>query len=345
MSEFTSPSPAPIPAELATFEQQWSDTQYTVSGLEPAADLEDASTPDKLLLTNTIADIHNSERIDTAKQAMIEMIGRGSLQGVGLSLPEVSRNAGSELRSRMYMAKLMEDHPATAEAMIKNDIIGFHGGRSLALAGVIEKGALLSGRKLREAGLPAINGEHIYQHEKGQPTVSFSSLDETEAALYYAGSKNKNVKTPKDVLGELSIIKQALQEIIDASDVGDKLKQKVAAQIKDTENAEAELRERPNSLMSLMMRYDFPVMFGISGQYVKEAESRREKYDLLYGQRAIGEFQPAGDSVPLSALPVIAVPKQYIEAVNQVIAGENVQGVTIVPIEDLSQGERNPDFR
>lgn len=265
-----------------------------------------------------------------------------------LATDSVTRNAWEGVVIRERLARMSLESPTTYEAIRDGAVVGFHGTRSIALAGVLTHGALRSARRMQEDsdGSLMASGEH-YSSKGRQPRVSFSNLSDVQPPLSYSRAGNNRTYTAADRYEELQKRLETSEESLRkgwlSKEAGDTL-------VEGHRKSMEELTERPGSLASELLMNDFPVLFGVSDTFVRDAENGPEAAGFgggtITGQSAQAEFRPLASEVPLNALPVVAVPEDRIDLVKRLFA-QYQPGieVTIVPIEDIARAGGYADLQ
>lgn len=265
-----------------------------------------------------------------ARQILLE--GRIGEKKVGDE--RVARNGASEAEQRDYLAAMIIRDPESrmaAEAIVGNDVCGFHATDSVALSGILEAGGLRSTRLMRAEGLSVPTGEHTYQPPEGQGSISFCNLSRTKEILtQYAGPARVVRKKHGDVVADLD-------DMIASSEATDRASLS-AREISNLETGAADFAalrkkivEEPQSLVSTMAQVRFPVAFGVSRGPIDRAHPNR----LLSAASHLGEFRPAEEKVELSELPVVAVPREVVEPVKKLFEMFGYPDTRIVSLEAL----------
>lgn len=293
-------------------------------------------------------------------QSVGEIVRQGTDNGQSLEPCLVSRNADDQLDCRETLASWKVRQPAIYEAITAQNVVGFHGTRSATLAGLLEHGGLMSTRHSTGLGdkAPVMTaGEHIYQSPEGQKGVSFSNLAHLDSAGNYAGSGESHRRTPDEVVANLDYqITEFEKYARQFEATGGKMSAVMRSAAARIQKARQEFVTKPDSLASVLMKHDFPVMVGIDGTYIAEhpyyekrqsqpgtgdastAEYLDDRHRQVWlGVGDMGEFRPVGQFIPTEALPVVAVPAERVESV-QTLFKMHETPVTVVPIEDLLAG-------
>lgn len=282
-----------------------------------------------------IGSVQTNESLDEdTRGEAIEVLTKGTLSGAEIGSSYVNRNIVSEWNEREYLANMLmsgDQSKEAAKAIIEKGVCGFHSTRSQALAGMLESGALMSAYALNEKGHIMVTGEHYYQKPEGQDTISFSNLAESRnAALDHAGEHGVKVRAHETVLEDMRAAMNQMSELDDGSR-SDNIKQAVGRYQAAIQSLEA----NPDSLFAALNKHEFPVMVGISKDYIEESEDRREKSHLLRGVSHLGEFRPVDTEIPLAALPVVAVPAEVVAPVTELFRMFGHPDTKIVAFETL----------
>ena len=286
-------------------------------------------------LCSTAETIVSSDISQEQKDAAAEILLYGTLEGKEVGMPEVVRDGQSAVQERIWTAKLMASHPEVAQTVVEKEIAGFHATGSFALAGLIEEGALLSGRKLRESGKASVTGAHD-AHEDGQPSISFGALHATKHNVEaYGGQhrKRSHAEVSADLHGQIEGAKK-----MSADYAGNTKMHKILAGIvHNAELALSDYEHDPDSLAATMMRWQFPVAIGVNRSFVRAKEAERQHGSLRHGQSGdFAEFRPAADIIPIEALPVIAVPTDKMRPVSELLGKFGHAQVSVVSLESIA---------
>lgn len=319
-------------------EADWSPATYNVTpeGLQNTTGSR-LSDYHNQLLTNALASVREDVGTPEQKSAKTEILANGTLSGHEIGMPEVYRDAGAAVRDRIWMSRLVDSAPEAAQILAEREVVGFHATGSYALAGLIEGGALLSGRQLAESGKASISGAHD-SHVKGQGSISFGILSETQHNSEQWGDPDEVISSEEVIVKLKNDIDQSeslAQEFVE----GNKMRTQLQRLGNNMRQALAEFEAHPNSLAATMMRHKFPVAIGVSRSFVRQTEATRLSGDLLIGQSYYGEFRPAADALPINEVPVIAVPPEKIEPVRKLLALFNHEHVAVVSLEAMKLTE------
>lgn len=102
-----------------------------------------------------------------------------------------------------------------------------------------------------------------------------------------------------------------------------------------------ELIASPDSGDSSVSAQDYPVIFGIDREWVRDTVPEEAERRLISGSADMHEFRPFPDKVPLNRLPVIAVPFDRIEQTRVLLDRAGYRSTDLIATEDLvSNGAR-----
>ncbi len=267
-----------------------------------------------------------------------EILQTGKDGGVEVSYDGyVARNPTDETFVRLKMAELSVYSPNTYEALRDQHVIGFHGTRSVALAGMMRTGKLVSARIANQ--LPDVHmgtGEHYAQSVSGQDSISFSHMGALDTVGTYAGERTDVTHTPESLAMSL---RQTIAEAKAYDGPSDNIAEHIQAAGRRAEEALDILTNKPKGLEATLMLNDFPVMVGISADFLESSEANPSpavKHGRIKtGETSMGEFRPMVPEIPIDeGLPVFAVPAARVEGTQKLLRqfGHNT---TVVPIEDL----------
>lgn len=287
--------------------------------------------------STAIEKVRSATGIDTeTRHQAAEVLKIGELDGHTIGMDDVNRNVVNEWDERTYIARLLIAGPegkAAAEAIAEKGICGFHSTRSQALAGILESGKLMAASRVEENDQHMVTGEHIYQGGNDQAMISFSNLAETkQSALNYAGYHGVKERDHQTLLQDMRNKVGQLSEYVGEDTPFSRV---ARAYARRHEAAIQHIEENPESLFAILSKHEFPVMLGISKEYVLETERTRQKHHLLQGVASLGEFRPADDIIPLDALPVIAVPEEVIAPVTELFRTYGYPDTKVVSFEAM----------
>lgn len=258
-----------------------------------------------------------------------ELLLRSSLRGKPYDSRGFTRR-GQELAIRHKLADIYETAPETAAILVDKEIMGFHGTKSVALADILEQGALLSAAEANARGLSVVTGEHLFQPETGQRSISFSSLAEPEHALTYAGSESAE-KSPPAAFAQLE--DTIIEMRASLPEFHGRARKILQAQIANRQLLLDELKTKPDSLRSKLYRQDFPVLLGVSREGALKTE--KTNWQPLDGTTSdYAEFRAGSEEIPLSDM-VVAVPRSKLDFTRQLFEERGFDPSNVIPIEDL----------
>lgn len=247
--------------------------------------------------------------------------------GRELRTADVARNIDDELGARQRLAYIATHSPEAYGVLRDEGIIGFHGTRSIALAGILRTGEMRSARLMHESqgdGVVMLSGEHVANGAQGQASISFSGMSEMQVPFNYAAV---NIDETKDVVTVLS----ELRDKFDAATISklragaekSSLWASQSVQANHYERAIKMVEAKPKDLEAVLMTNDFPVLVGLRGDFVDEAEQnpdpRVEHRRTLSGQSGQNEFRPLAASIPCEEL-IFAVPAARAEGTRNLLA-------------------------
>lgn len=321
------------PTEELNLQTEWSQPIYTASkkGLENSfakGGREFATEP----LESALAEVAANSDTPEQKSLETEVLANGTYKGHPVGLRELSYGAHSEALDRIWLSKVISNDPETGKLIGEHEVVGFHATSSVALAGLVESGALKSGRALQEEGKAVVTGAH--DAAKGSSAISFGSLEKTDQNVSsWAGPER--MRTSEEVAEELTNSAAETESLAAEFVEGSKQNTRLKHVAENFRQALAEFQADSNSLSATMMRNQFPMAIGIARSYVEATEPVREHGRFHNGQSYMGEFRPASENIPLEALPVIGVPKDKVEAVKKLLEIFKHDNVVVVPLESL----------
>ncbi len=270
----------------------------------------------------------------SVRAEQIEVLSQGTLRGREIGMPEVLRSAQGEIAERHYIAKLLIQSPETAEVLVENAVAGFHATNSYSLAGIIESGAMYSGIELHEQGKAANGTGDAALNGKGQTTISFGVMHSVERNTS-TWSKGEKTCSDEEVRKQLAEDVDSARQLLSEMEPGSRGEPKMKAALHNAALMLKNYKQNPNSLASTMLRHRFPVVVGVSTDFVRISEETREKGNILIGEPYFGEFRPNAQEIPLDVLPVIGVPNQHVKNVTELLAMFSHDKTQVVALEDL----------
>lgn len=271
-------------------------------------------------------------------QEALDLVMTGKARGKDIDSINVglTRNAGNIMGIRQTIAELMSNNPDVANLLIDNEIVGFHGTRSSALADMLSAGALLSASEAKRRGIKHLTGEHIWQRPEGQNSISFTTLEDVGNAMQYAGGDNREM-TLDEVINKLKWEKQETIELSNESGRGERLKEVLDVRVRETDDSIKFLEGNPDSILAEMLKANFPVLVGIGVEDVYAGrENRKQRWRPLDGTTSgYNEFRAAGESIDLDKT-VIAVPKDKIARVKELLKASGKTNTVVIEIEALN---------
>lgn len=276
----------------------------------------------------------------TLANEVAEVIVNQSLDGVPLTRMLGRWNIHEQYDKRIRVLSILERDPDAARAIVVNKIGGFHGSQSGSLWGVLEHDGLLSAAEARTRGQVLVNGERTYSKKEGQSMISFADYREAKSIAQYAGVETNriSVEVLQDQYAQLVQVAQENEAqwgpehpfTYNAKNVaGD-----VAAQIEF-------MKENPNSLETWLMQENFPIAYGLSLEGLDTVQTLADKDNKGKIVERVpsgieGEFLFMDDHVSLDRIPVVAVPKPYMEYVQRIFADRG-KSVRIIDISLLTE--------
>lgn len=266
--------------------------------------------------------------------------------GHDLRTDSVARNVRDELEARKRLAYIAASSPDTYATLRDRGVVGFHGTRSSALAGILKTGELRSAKATHEdtSGAFMISGEHLYQKAEGQDSISFSGLSDLETPRGFAGAEHDQTKTPEAVLAELKKEAAKLGQDSDKEDAqGSRLGGVYRALQAQYTRAIQAVERNPRGLEATLLENDFPVLMGVEGDFVEAAEDNPDPNvshaRTISGQSAQAEFRPLASSIPVENL-VFAVPAGRVDGMRKLLDMFGRDNA-VVPIEALGPDRLN----
>ena len=246
--------------------------------------------------------------------------------GQELRTDEVARNVGDEIEARKRLAYIAANHPETYTVLRDNGTVGFHGTRSSALAGILMTGELRSAKAMHEdtdSGAFMLSGEHVFQAAEGQGSISFSGLSDLVTPKYFAAADLNQTKNTETVIAELHREADKLIRDAEARDLqGQNLGGVYKALHKQYERAIGAVEAHPDGLEATLLKNNFPVLIGLSGDFVEAAEAAPDPNvphtRTISGQSEQAEFRPLASRIPIKNL-IFAVPADRVDGMRRLL--------------------------
>lgn len=266
---------------------------------------------------------------------MQDIVLRGQLNGRNIEFTDGCNNASDEINTRQAFGEIYSKNPDVASALAEAGAAGVHGTRSVALAGVLERGSLQSARLLKERGVLVTTGEHINQGEAGQGSISFSLIGAVDRALVYSGIYSEELSTEDAIARKQAAIATATSPMEDDQMVYERLEKAKEAAIKAETNAIEMLREHPESLFSQLTLDDFPVLFVVTKDFIERTTPDTPTRRLRgHTSSNYSEFRPYPEEIPLENM-MLAVPSDKLTKVQHLLQQYDHPNVQVLPFEDL----------
>lgn len=251
-------------------------------------------------------------------------------------------NVYQQFDKRIKVLDIYNENPELARLIVAERVAGFHGSRSGSLWGVIEHDGLLSAAEARSKGQILASGERTYSQESGQDAISFADFRFPETIRHYARSKIIP-RTVEDLKREYSEVVAAKEEAIRQWGPRHPFAYNSALVAKDIQEQINFVQNNPHSVEAELMLANFPVAYGVSIDQYEIVPTMNEKKSGVLVDRVPsdipGEFQIIDTKVPLDRMPIIAVPKQYISRVRELLQNKGKTNIKVVDIDLIS---RNP---
>jgi len=273
---------------------------------------------------------------DPAKATGIhEVLARGTYKGQELGLPEASRSAADAAIDRVWFARMINEKPETVDILAEKKVAGFHVSGSYALAGVLEGGKLLSGIAMEAEGLHTPTGQRDIG--QAQSSISFGTVPKLKRN-FQSWNRTPNVtRTNEDVVADLQGQIKEAEMNLQSAEQGSRAYYLYESGKKHAAGVLEDFKKDPNSLRATMLRHQFPVAFGVSRDFVRQAEAQREG-GRFFGVEDYGEFRPAAEAIPVEALTVVAVPADKVASVTELLKHFGREHTAVVAFEDF-QGD------
>lgn len=290
---------------------------------------------DNTSLVKILNDANEMIEQEAPKEA-VEILLKGAIDGFGeADSTELARNGRTILDGRRKLAKIYIENPDVAKFILSEKIVGFHGTRSSALAGMLEQGALLSAAEAKRRGIAHTTGEHVFQKADGQESISFSVLGFIDYALKHSGGESRRL-TQDEVREQLQKDREDIaKEINELPRVKQWMKESYQAIKKDNDKLREEFDQNPNALIFELMQNDFPVLLAINQDAVLDTAKNDPSWNFVKDTASnLGEFRPKTQELDLDDL-VMIVPEDYVRRVEELLVehGKKTKVLPLDPIE------------
>lgn len=231
----------------------------------------------------------------------VEVLEHGTIDGRVVDDAIIGRwNSSKAEKKRLEMARLELVDPITTERIVAQNIQGWHGVSSRGLIGILRHG-MHSQYGLTQKGLARVTGESLPVKEAAERKFVSFTADIGTAVMYAGGDDYTSSSRTKYIQhdSDMAAAKAAKDFIKNELKSGNKLARK-----------------------------NFPVLVGISGDYVKHKKSKGEAYTVLSDMS--NEF--GLDGVDRQEIKVLAVPDDQrqlvLEALEKAGLKNNIQIVS-----------------
>lgn len=293
-------------------------------------------------VNQTLQEIAKSDDTPEQKGAEMDVLVNGKAFGHEVGLASIQRGASDVMDDRHWLANVMHADLETAKVIAEKHIVGFHAANSLTLAGFVEEGGLISGKELDRRGRATPNGQHD-AYTDGQGTISFGKLGATEINTRNWAGPNRT-HTHEQATQQLHDAVAQAEDDVASQKEGTRGHTLLSNILRNQILARDTYLSNPNSLAATLTRNQFPVVFGVTAEFVKAQEESRTKGTLMTPRGSEwGEFRPNANEIPVNALPVIGVPADRLEGVRKLLDQFGHQDITVVPLESLLRPERYED--
>jgi hypothetical protein len=267
----------------------------------------------------------------------LDVMMTGKLFGRAIdNMEDFSRNGGILLDARTAFAEMLTRDPELARVLVENDIVGFHGTRSAAFAGILEQGALLSAAEAKRRGIAHVTGEHIFQRKEGQGSISFANLADSRHAFHYAGSLEAQVKTTDQVITDFDDDIATIEAKLAEEGLGERYRSVIETALDETRRTKEEFIINPGSLQADLLKDSFPMLLGIRRETVfeKDEEIPDSWYPMQGTSSDYNEFRAGSEHIDLDKL-MVAVPRDRIDKVKALLQQYGKTNAIVVPMEPL----------
>jgi len=275
-----------------------------------------------------------------------EVVGHNMLDGTEIT-PVLGKNsAGDVRRKQTRLLEIYEKDPDAARQLVHNNVAGFHGSTSSSLWGVLEHDALLSAKEARRRGQIIASGERTFSQQGGQATVSFADWRAPESIALYADTEGP--LTINVLHARLSQAQDAHKENLDAFGSEHPLTYNAEHLIRDLTDQISFIKDDSKSEHAKLMLEEFPVAYGLdfSNFHLVDSPFQLPKGDLPDNTiiRCVrsdikGEFMVTDGAIPLSKIPVVAVPETYINYVKSLFERRG-KHVSVIDLSLLTERTR-----
>ena len=288
---------------------------------------------------------HGGEVRPSAASMSHELVAHGSIDGKKIADGLNIFRGRSEMHlAREYLAGLLVSSPEgaeTARALVELGVCGIHSTGSAALMSIIESGALQATTELYRQGIDIVSGEHYYQAYEGQDGISFSDLAHVEESINAYGREH--------ITGESSLVEfitktnQQTDEYETMLDPEDRSYRADVRYAQQRRSHMSQIEKNPDSLASQFAINPFSVCFFVSGDFVAAAEdSRPIPYGpKFFGSSDYGEFRPNVTGISLDDIPLISVPKKYVNVVTEQLLEHGFVNTRVIAIDSLVTNKKN----
>lgn len=270
-----------------------------------------------------------------------EVISRNTLDGE--SIPEPlgkMRDADAGIIDKQrQLLKIYQEDPETAQVLVAENISGFHAANSGGLLSVLKHGLLSAADARDQQGIVITGGERMaYMSDGPRKTVSFADWKDPGSIRSYARIDFDTPQTKR------SLRKEARRLGKVASNAPEYLSETAQILADDAQAVYKKVKTNEDPLETELILANFPVAYGIDVEDITVRAATRGAKDSglhhIVDSDIEGEFMTRS-SVSSEDIKVIAVPKEHIARVNEVISQRSPDsGVKIVPLESILHGSQ-----
>ena len=276
-----------------------------------------------------------------------EIIEQNSLDGVELSPIFGKSAAGDKRHKQAVLLTIYKQNPETARLLVHENIGGFHGSRSGSLWGVLQHDGLLSAQEARGRGQILSTGERTFSSQNGQASISFGDWREPKTINRYAGAKGQRVSI-EQLQQEAAMTESSLNKSLTNWGEDHPFTYNSKLQLQDLQEQIKLIIAHPDSIEAELILDNFPITYGITinGFDRVETENQLPKDDpikntILERVRSDieGEFMVIDQKISLDSLPVVAVPQDQINRVQELFKQHNKQ-IAVIDIALLTDTKK-----
>lgn len=231
-----------------------------------------------------------------------------------------------------------------AEAIVSHDVSGFHASTSSSLESVLSHG-LLPADELSRQQILTVSGERRFSTKGGQRSISFVDWREPDVIAKYSYGFAKRLSS-ESLRHDAQAIKDDAQDNERSFGADHPFAHNGYRLSDDLTALASKIDAMPPGLERDIMTENFPIAYGISTANLKDVswlEASRSDYKAPKQGNVVipvvrsdveAEFMTTGEGFSLQEIPVIAVPKEKVNLVQNLVNSKGGRA-RVIPLEAI----------